>query len=96
MPLMEKLMICKRSIIETIIGQLKNVFQIEHSRHRSPVNFMVNLVCGSIAYCHQIKKPSLYINEFFLPAPSLELRLGYGGTIEPDGQQKLMHCSPTN
>jgi hypothetical protein len=34
----------KRSIIETIIDQLKSISQIEHSRHCSPVNFLVNLV----------------------------------------------------
>jgi hypothetical protein len=49
----------KRSIAETIIDQLKNISQIEHSRHRSPVNFVVNLICGLIAYAHQPKKPSL-------------------------------------
>jgi Transposase DDE domain len=48
-----------RAIVETIIDQLKNISQIEHSRHRSPANFVVNLVCGLIAYCHQPKKPSL-------------------------------------
>lgn len=68
MPLMDKLLTRKRSIIETIIDQLKNISQIEHSRHRSPVNFLVNIVCGLIAYCHQPKKPSLNINEFFLPS----------------------------
>ena len=59
MPLMDKLLLRKRAIAETIIDQLKNVSQIEHSRHRSPVNFLVNLICGLIAYCHQPKKPSL-------------------------------------
>ena len=68
MPLIDKLLIRKRSIIETIINQLKNISHIEHSRHRSPVNFLVNLVCGLIAYCHQPKKPSLNINAFFLPS----------------------------
>jgi Transposase DDE domain len=68
MPLMDKLLTRKRSIIETIIDQLKNISQIEHSRHRSPVNCMVNILCGLIAYCHQPKKPSLNINEFFLPS----------------------------
>jgi hypothetical protein len=68
MPLMDKLLIRKRSIIETIIDQLKNISQIEHSRHRSPVNCLVNLVCGLIAYGHQPKKPSLNINQFFLPS----------------------------
>ena len=66
MRLTDKLLSRKRSIIETIIDQLKNISQIEHSRHRSPVNFLVNLVCGLIAYCHQPKKPSLQL-EFALP-----------------------------
>jgi hypothetical protein len=59
MRLHDKLLSRKRSIVETIIDQLKNISQIEHSRHRSPVNFCVNLLCGLIAYCHQPKKPSL-------------------------------------
>lgn len=59
MPLMDKLLLRKRAIIETIIDQLKNISQIEHSRHRSPANFLVNLICGVIAYCRQPKKPSL-------------------------------------
>ena len=56
---MDKLLLRKRAISETIIDQLKNISQIEHSRHRSPLNFLVNLLCGLIAYCHQPKKPSL-------------------------------------
>lgn len=59
MPFFDKILIRKRAIIETIIDQLKNISQIEHSRHRSPINFLVNLVCGLIAYCRQPKKPSL-------------------------------------
>lgn len=59
MRLADRLLARKRSIIETIIDQLKNISQIEHTRHRSPVNFCVNVICGLIAYCHQPKKPSL-------------------------------------
>jgi len=59
MPLMDKLLLRKRAIVETIIDQLKNISQIEHSRHRSPINFLVNLLCGVIAYCHRPRKPSL-------------------------------------
>lgn len=81
MRLHDKFLSRKRSIIETIIDavsaalgacirenadQLKNISQIEHSRHRSPVNFCVNLLCGLIAYCHQPKKPSLSL-EWALP-----------------------------
>jgi hypothetical protein len=59
MPVFDKILLRKRSIIETVIDQLKNISQIEHSRHRSPTNFIVNLFCGLIAYCKQPKKPSL-------------------------------------
>ena len=59
MSVFDKILLRKRSIIETVIDQLKNISQIEHSRHRSPTNFLVNLVCGLIAYSRQPKKPSL-------------------------------------
>jgi len=61
-PLADKLLLRKRAICETINDQLKNISQIEHTRHRSPINFLVNLVCGLIAYCHQPKKPSLHLD----------------------------------
>ena len=61
MDVTDKLLLRRRAIIETINDQLKNISQIEHSRHRSMANFMVNLVSGLIAYCHQPKKPSLRI-----------------------------------
>lgn len=60
LPLWDKLMLRKRSIIETINDQLKNTQQIEHSRHRSPKNFITNLLGGLIAYQLQPKKPSLH------------------------------------
>ena len=67
MPWVDKLLLRKRSIIETINDQLKNISQIEHSRHRSFANFCVNLIAGLIAYCLQPKKPSLHIHDA-LPA----------------------------
>jgi len=61
LPLADKLLLRKRAIIETILDQLKNISQIEHTRHRSVISFLVNLLCGLIAYCHQPKKPSLHL-----------------------------------
>jgi len=55
----DKLLLRKRYIIETIHDQLKNQSQIEHSRHRSPVNFVVNVLAGLIAYMWQPKKPAI-------------------------------------
>ncbi len=56
----DKLLTRKRFVIETIVDQLKNISQIEHTRHRSPTNFIVNLIAGLIAYTWQPKKPSLH------------------------------------
>lgn len=61
-PLNDLLLLRKRAIVETVIDQLKNISQIEHSCYRSPVNFMVNVLAGLIAYCHQPKKSSLYFD----------------------------------
>lgn len=58
-PLLDTVLLRKRAIVEPLIDQRKNISQIEHTRHRSPINFLVNLVCGLIAYGHQPKKPSL-------------------------------------
>jgi transposase len=59
MRLWDRLMLRKRFVIETVNDQIKNISQIEHSRHRSIPGFMVNLVAGLIAYTYQPKKPSL-------------------------------------
>ena len=59
MEVSEKILLRKRSLIETVNDQLKNVCQIEHTRHRSPANFIVHLMAGLIAYARQPKKPSL-------------------------------------
>ena len=59
MRLWDRLLLRQRFLIETINDQLKNISQIEHSRHRSLTGFMVNLVGGLIAYTFQPKKPSL-------------------------------------
>jgi transposase len=69
MCLEDKLLLRKRAIIETVTDQLKNISQIEHTRHRSPVNFMVHLVAGLTAYCFQPKKPSLGIDKALVLAP---------------------------
>lgn len=59
MPLFDKLLLRKRAIIETIIDQLKNICQIEHSRHRSQLNYFADILTGLIAYSFQNKLPSL-------------------------------------
>jgi hypothetical protein len=59
LPLIDKLLLRKRAIIESVVDQLKNISQIEHTRHRSSTNCFINIIAGLIAYCHQPKKPAL-------------------------------------
>ena len=59
--LYDKLLPRKRSVIETVNDELKNICQIEHTRHRSVDNFVVNLTAGLIAYNLLPKKPSMNI-----------------------------------
>lgn len=63
MSLNDKILLRKRSLIETVNDQLKNISQVEHTRHRSIGNFLVNILGGIAAYCYQPKKPSLKLNE---------------------------------
>lgn len=59
MDMCDKINLRKRSVIETVNDELKNMCQIEHSRHRSVGNFFTNLIGGLIAYSFFPKKPSI-------------------------------------
>ena len=67
MPMVDKLLLRKRAIIETINetinDQIKNIQQIEHTRHRSVVNAMINVLAALVAYTHQPCKPSLNLSQ---------------------------------
>lgn len=65
MPLIDKLLLRKRALIESINDELKNMCQIEHTRHRSPTNFLVNLFSGLVAYTFFPKKPSIRYPEIY-------------------------------
>ena len=58
----DQVLLRKRSIIETVNDQLKNISQIEHTRHRSVPNFLTNMFAGIIAYMFQEKKPKIKFN----------------------------------
>lgn len=59
MSMADKILLRKRSVIETVNDELKNICQIEHSRHRSFTNFLTNLLGAIIAYSFLPKKPSI-------------------------------------
>lgn len=59
----DKLLLRKRSIIETINDQLKSIGDLEHSRHRSLSNYLSNIVACLVAYSYQEKKPALQLRK---------------------------------
>ncbi|WP_099126329.1 IS982 family transposase, partial [Xenorhabdus stockiae] len=61
--LWDRLMLRRRFLIETVVDQLKNISQIEHSRHRSQLGFLLEVAAGLIAYTFQPKKPSLNLRD---------------------------------
>jgi hypothetical protein len=68
MILREKFLLRKRSLIETVFDYLKNKFQIEHTRHRSPINAFIHHLSTLIAYQMRPTKPA-FLNSYALPNP---------------------------
>ena len=60
----EKYLLAQRSVVETVIEQLKSICLIEHSRHRKSDNFLANTLSALIAYTLKPRKTS--INQRFL------------------------------
>ena len=59
MSVADKILLRKRALIETVNDELKNIAQIEHSRHRSFNNFIANSLSAIAAYCFFEKKPAI-------------------------------------
>lgn len=55
----EKILLRKRSVIETVNDELKNICQVEHTRHRSISGFLLNIMGAIAAYSFFPKKPSI-------------------------------------
>lgn len=58
----EKKMLRKRSLVETVFDYLKNKLELEHTRHRSPMNFFVHVLTTLITYCAKTSKPKIKNN----------------------------------
>ena len=62
MSIADKILLRKRALIETVNDELKNIEQIEHSRHRSFNNFIANSLSAIATYCFVEKKPAIDVN----------------------------------
>ncbi len=60
-PQADKIMLRKRAIIECVNDELKNICKLQHTRHRSVNNFLMNIMGALCAYHFFPKKPSLNI-----------------------------------
>ena len=70
----DRIMLRKRSVIETINDELKNICEVEHTRHRAMHNFIMNLIAALAAYCFFDKKPAI---RFDMEQPAGQLALFY-------------------
>lgn len=61
-PLTDRILLRKRAVIESVNDELKNICQIEHTRHRSFTNFITNLIAGLLAYSFLPKKPAIKVD----------------------------------
>lgn len=68
MLLNDQIMLHKRALIESVNDELKNICQIEHTRHRIFDNFIINLLSALEAYSFFDKKPSININQNIVDA----------------------------
>jgi hypothetical protein len=55
----ERILLRKRSVIETVNDELKNICQVEHTRHISISGFLLNIMGAIAAYSFFPKKPSI-------------------------------------
>lgn len=65
MSVADKIMLRKRALVESINDELKNIAQIEHSRHRPFTNLITNALSAIAAYCFFLKKPSISLEYVF-------------------------------
>lgn len=62
MPLLDKIMLRGRFIVESVFHIMKNHMNLEHTRHRSPLNFFINVLACLVAYTFRKNKPAFKSN----------------------------------
>lgn len=70
-PIADKVMLLKRALIETVIGKLKFLDKLEHSRHRSVTNAFSHMLSCLINYQLQENNPSI---KSLLPIEDLDMQ----------------------
>lgn len=93
MSVSDKLLLRKRAIIETVNDELKNIAQVEHSRHRSFDNFIVNILGAIAAYCmfpkSRVSMYNVHLTHSLLCFEFVELTLSYKSCFIPIPLRKI-------
>jgi hypothetical protein len=71
MLLHDRVMLRKRALIESVNDELKNICQIEHTRHRCFDNFIINTLSALAAYSFFDRKPSVNTIDDFVEKDKL-------------------------
>lgn len=93
LPLYDKIMLRKRSVIESLNDMLKNVAQLVHTRHRSVHNFLMNLLAAIGAYCFFNEKPEVNF-DFDIPPPFQRAACSLAINTACDNNQATMSWPP--
>ena len=64
-PMLDKVLLRKRFIIETLFDKLKSSMGLEHTRHRSPINALVHILSCLAAYT--LAQPKVKIGNIGIP-----------------------------
>lgn len=59
MTMKDKILLRKRSVVESVFNILKNNMNLEQTRHRSPTNFLVNIISCLVSYQFRTNKPKI-------------------------------------
>lgn len=62
LPLQEKYNLLKRGVIESVNDILMTVCDLEHTRHRSPINAITHMMGALVAYNYIPEKPTVILN----------------------------------
>lgn len=60
LPIYKHQLINMRPVIESAFDIMGTVYDIDHTRHRSPVNAITHILAGLVAYQHLPQKPSVF------------------------------------
>ena len=82
LPLLDKVRLRKRFVVETLFAKPKSNTGLEPTRHQSPVNALVHILSCLAAYT--LAQPKANIGNFAIPNPIPNIPIHNKGAVYPD------------